>query len=92
MDEKKKIKMPHNVIMEDRKLLSITGVTDIDSFDENTIIVYTELGELVIRGTALHINKIDVETGELSVEGELEGLSYNDNQPNRGGLFTKLFR
>ena len=91
-DERKVFKMAHNIILESRKNLTVSGVMDIDSFDEESVILFTELGELTIRGRNLHINKIDVEIGDLSMEGEIESLSYSDNPPQKGGLLSKLFR
>lgn len=91
-EEKKILKMQHNIIMENRRNLTITGVMDIDSFDEETVIVFTEQGELTIKGANLHINKIDVDTGDLLMEGEVDSLSYSDNQPQKGGLLSRLFR
>lgn len=91
-EEKKLLKMQHNIIMENRKNLTVTGVMDIDSFDEETVVLFTEQGELTIKGVNLHINKIDVDTGDLSMEGEIESLAYSENQPKRGGLLAKLFR
>ena len=68
MPEERKINsMPHNIVLEDRKMLTISGVADVDSFDEETVIVFTDLGELTIRGTNLHINRLSVEVGELTV-------------------------
>ena len=46
----------------------------------------------MVHGSGLHINKIDVDTGELTLEGEVTGMTYNDNQPYRGGLFARMFR
>lgn len=91
-EEKKILKMQHNIIMENRRNLTITGVMDIDSFDEETVIVFTEQGELTVKGTNLHINKIDVDTGDLLMEGDVDSLNYSDNQPQKGGLLAKLFR
>lgn len=91
-EEKKIIKSPHNIIMEERKNMTVTGVSDIDSFDEETIVVFTDLGELTIRGYNLHINKIDVDDGELNVEGDIYSLSYSDQTAQKGGFFSKLFR
>lgn len=91
-EEKKSFKAAHNIIMESRKQLTITGVMDIDSFDEEQVIVFTEEGELTIRGINLHINKIDVDTGDLSMEGEIDSLSYTENRPQKGGMFSRLFR
>ena len=91
-EEKRVLKMQHNLIMENRKTLTITGVMDIDSFDEQTVIVFTEEGELTVKGENLHINKIDVDTGDLLMEGAIDSISYSDNLPQKGGLFSKLFR
>ena len=84
--------MPQNIIMEDRKSLSVTGVSDVDSFDEQTITVFTELGELSVRGADLHITKLSVETGELTVDGRIDALIYTQEQPKNGGLFARMFR
>lgn len=91
-EDKRSPRGTHHVVLEDRRLLTITGVTDIDSFDEHTVLVYTDAGELTIRGEGLHINKINLEVGELSLEGDVWGLEYTDNIPARGGLFGRLFR
>ena len=91
-EEKKMLKMQHNIIMENRRSLTITGVMDIDSFDEQTVSVFTDQGELTIKGANLHINKIDVDSGDLVMEGEVDSLTYSENQPQRGGLLAKLFR
>lgn len=95
-DEKKnlqKMKPSHNLIVEDRNSLTVTGVTDIERFDEEEVVVATELGQLSIKGQGLHLNKIDVEDGELSVEGELDSFTYSDRQElAKGGFLARLFR
>ena len=91
-DDKKTIKLPHSIIMEDRKKLSVSGVTDIDSFDEQTIIAITEQGELTIRGGNLHITRLNLEQSELLVEGEISSLTYTDIRPQAKGFFAKVFR
>lgn len=90
--EENKIKMPHNVMLEDRKKLNISGVCDVDSFDEETITVYTQMGELTVRGSDLHINKLSVETGELLIEGSIYAVVYTDDGPKKEGFFSKVFR
>lgn len=90
--EKKILKAQHNIIMKNRRSLTVTGVMDIDSFDEETVVLFTEEGELTIKGINLHINKIDVDTGDLLMEGEVDSLSYTSAQPQKGGLFSRLFR
>jgi sporulation protein YabP len=93
VDEKKVVKLPHNLILEDRRALSVSGVADIDSFDEQSVILFTDLGELTVKGFNLHINKLNVDTGELTLEGEIYSLSYADEQPQKGGGFlSKIFK
>ncbi len=93
MAEERKIQsMPHNLVLEDRKLLTVSGVSDVDSFDEETVVVFTDLGELTIRGSDLHINRLSVEVGELSVEGNISALIYSDEVPKSGGFFSRVFR
>ena len=91
-DDKKVVKLPHSVIMEDRKTLSVSGVTDIESFDEQTIIAMTDLGELTIRGWNLHITRLNLEQTELLVDGEISSLTYTDVRPQAKGFFAKVMR
>ncbi len=91
-EERKNSMMPHNVVLEGRKNLTVSGVSDVDSFDEETVIVFTDLGELTIRGNNLHINRLSVEVGELTVEGEISALIYSDEAPKSGGFFSRVFR
>ncbi len=91
-DEKKTNAMPHNLVLEDRRMLTVSGVSDVDSFDEETVIVFTDLGELTVRGKNLHINRLSVEVGELSVEGEIAALIYSDETPKNSGFFSRVFR
>ncbi|MBR7008491.1 MAG: sporulation protein YabP [Ruminococcus sp.] len=83
----------HNAILENRSKLMLTGVTDVENFDENKVYLYTQLGELVIRGKQLHVNEISLESGELTVEGEINALIYGDkDRTKKLGLLGKLFR
>lgn len=91
-DEKRVQSMPHNLVLEDRRLLTVSGVSDVDSFDEETVVVFTDLGELTVRGSNLHINRLSVEIGELTVEGNIAALIYSDDAPKSGGFFSKVFR
>ena len=91
-EEKKTVKLPHSVILENRKSLTATGVSNVDSFDEQTVIAYTGLGQLVIRGKELHISKLNLESGELRLEGEISALAYTDSHAGKGGFLSKMFR
>lgn len=68
--------LPHNIIMESRKSLRISGVKDIDSFTENRVILDTVMGELVIKGNDLHVNTLEAQTGDFYMTGEINSLSY----------------
>lgn len=92
-EEKYKPELPHNVIMEGRERLSISGVEDVESFDEETIIVYTSKGILIVKGGDLHIEKLSLDGGDLSVEGRIDSLRYEEEATSGGGgLISRLFR
>ncbi|MCI7804979.1 MAG: sporulation protein YabP [Oscillospiraceae bacterium] len=91
--EEKNTRPLHNVIMEGRKNLTISGVTDVDSFDERCIVLYTQMGELVIKGRELHINSMSVETGDMTIDGDIWALNYGDKDKKGSPTFLgKLFR
>ena len=82
----------HHVILEGREQLSVSGVEEVESFDENTIIMTTVKGTLVVRGEDLHIEKLSLDGGDLRVEGVVDSLSYEDDSRERGGFFARLLR
>ena len=83
----------HNAILENRKKLMLSGVTDVESFDEKLVVLYTELGELTVRGTQLHVNEMSVESGDLTIEGEIKALIYGEkDRTKKLGFFGKLLR
>ena len=89
----KTVKQNHNMILENRKSMSISGITDVDSFDEREIILYTQLGELTIQGRELHIDAMSVETGDMTITGDIWALIYGDKD-KKGPISAlgKLFR
>lgn len=85
--------VPQNIILEDRHSLTVSGVSDVDSFDEQSIVIFTSLGELCVRGSDLHINRLSLEIGEILVEGEIDSLVYSEREAKQqGGFFSKVFR
>ena len=93
MTEENKVQaLPHNLIMENRNRLTVSGVSDVDSFDEQTVVIFTQMGELTVRGSDLHIINLNVDSGELSLEGTVNSLTYSDEQPGKGGFFSRVFR
>jgi len=92
-EDKYKPEMPHNIIMEGRERLSISGVEDVESFDEETIVVYTSKGMLIVKGSDLHIEKLSLDGGDLSVEGHIDSLRYEEESSGGGGgLISRLFK
>ena len=83
----------HNAILENRQRLMLSGVTDVESFDEKLVLLYTQLGELAVKGSQLHVSEMSTESGELTVEGEINSLIYGDrDRTKKLGLLGKLFR
>ena len=83
---------PHHVVLEERKHLTVSGVEDVERFDENTIVLSTTQGAMTISGENLHIEKLSLDGGDLKVEGEIESLVYEDDHGDRGGFFARLMR
>jgi len=95
MEENKMIKSrPHNITLEGRERLTITGVKDVTSFDDNTVALDTEAGGLIIKGTDLHINRLSVEDGNLFVEGYIISCVYNDriDVKKTGSFLSNIFK
>ena len=76
--------------MESREKLSVSGVDDVSGFDENLIVLTTGQGDLTIRGQGLHIDRIDLDAGQLEVRGHIQELSY-DEPARSGSLWSRLF-
>lgn len=83
-----------NVILENREKLSISGVLDVLSFDDQIVILETELGLLTVKGDNLRINKLSLDTAEVIVDGEIYNIGYSEKDTNQksGGFLGKIFR
>ena len=90
-EEERNREMPHTVILEGREKLTISGVVDVQSFDEEQVLLETVRGMLVVRGQGLHVERLQLEAGELIVEGEVGLVEYDDSVQPRGGLLKRLF-
>lgn len=91
-EERRLNKTPHNVIMENRSKLNVSGILDVDSFDEQSVILKMDDGQLSIRGEGLRIGSFSVETGEIAVEGKIFALAYSESGAVKGGVFSRLLR
>ncbi|NLO47509.1 MAG: sporulation protein YabP [Clostridiales bacterium] len=88
----KKTEVPSAIALNARRKLTVTGVEDVESFDENTIVLYTTGGLLIVRGQGLHIEKLSIDGGELSVEGTVDSMSYEEESGKQGGFWARLFK
>ena len=70
--------LSHKLTLDDRKKLTMTGVTEVVSFDENTVTLLTNLGTLVIQGSQLQLKNLSLDGGEAAVEGHIESLIYEE--------------
>ncbi len=96
IDERKTIStgVIQNLILENRGKLSISGVLDVLSFDDQVVMVETELGLLTVKGENLRINKLSIDTSEVIVEGDISYLAYSDkeNEKTKGSFMSKIFK
>ncbi len=90
-DDRVRPELSHRVILEEREQLVVSGVEEVESFDENTIFLTTAQGPLEIQGEGLHIEKLSLDGGDLKVEGMVSALIYGEENRGRGGLFSRLF-
>lgn len=83
----------HNIILENREKLSMSGVTDVESFDENEVSLFTALGELVVRGKNLHVDAMNLDSGDMDITGEIKSFVYGDKdrtkKPSIWGRITR---
>ena len=84
-------KNPHCISLENRENLVLSGIKEVDNYDENIINLCTEMGRLIIKGRNLNIKKLNLEFGDLEVDGEISSLVYSDEKSN-GGIFSRLFK
>lgn len=91
MDEIKKA-LPHSLILEERRKLSLSGITDVGNFDEESITLYCNQGEITVKGEKLQVNVLDVNTGQFEAEGKIISLQYSDRKLKNPGFFSKVFK
>lgn len=83
----------HIVHIENREKVDITGVVNVATFNEENIILFTEMGGLNIKGKNLKVNKLNVDTGDMCIEGELLSMTYTTKEVgNKESIFKKLFK
>ena len=87
------ISLPHSVSIKDRASISITGVTEVISFDDSSIVLKTDQGGMAIEGSSLKIDRLSVENGELSADGKIDSIYYfSVGKKEKGGVFRGMFK
>ena len=81
---------PHKLTLNERKNLTMTGVTEVVSFEENTVVLKTSLGLLTVQGQELKLKTLSLEGGQGAVDGRISALIYEE--PREGGLWQRLWR
>ena len=93
--EEKQYSKAHKLILSNRRTGTITGVSDVISFDITEVLLETEQGMLMIKGNDLHVNRLTLEKGEVDVEGKIDSLVYSDTggyAGKSGSLLSRLFK
>ena len=81
----------HTLTLSGRATATVTGVEDVDCFNEQIVILRTPLGLLTLSGESLNISQLNLEEGRLIVEGEITAIEYTQRKKQSGGFFGKLF-
>lgn len=84
------LKIPHDLTLKQRKILTMTGATEVIRFDENAVVLKTGLGQLTVHGQNLQLKTLSLEGGQVAVEGQITALIYE--QERSGGGLRRLFR
>jgi len=97
MDDKKQLRpsradLPHNIIMENRAKISISGVENAESYNENEVVLHTSKGILIIRGESLSLSKLNLDSGEITACGRIVALEYVEPRKSGTSIFGKIFK
>ncbi len=94
MDDKMNIR-PHRLTIENRAAGSMTGIREVVSFDENQVVLDTDMGLLTMKGKDLHVSRLTLEKGEVDLDGTIDSLTYSSNEALRKSgesLLSRLFK
>lgn len=85
MAEEKNL-LPHRLTLNERRQLTMTGVSQVVSFDDTAVVLRTELGTLVIQGQQLQLQTLSLDGGQVAVEGTISAMHYEDTRQGGGWL------
>lgn len=89
--QEKALELPHKLTLDGRNRLTLTGVTEVESFDESMVVLHTTRGTLVIRGEGMHLQLLSLDGGQVHVDGTVQSMTYEDDSRNAGSLLARLF-
>lgn len=90
-ERNRQTELPHHIIIEGRSRVTISGVEDVESFDETGVSLQTSKGSLIVSGGDLRVDRLSIDKGELNIEGRIDSLQYAD-EARSGGFWSRLFR
>lgn len=85
-----RLQLPHKLTLNERKNLTMTGVTEVVSFDDTAVILRTCMGTLVVQGSQLQLKTLSLDGGQVAVDGSISALIYEETRTG-GGLWHRLF-
>ena len=91
-DSYKMPEIPQNIILESRRKLSVSAVRDVESFDEEVVVMNTAKGPLVVRGSDLHMEKLSLDSGDVIIKGIIDSLQFEADEAPSGGFFSRFFK
>ncbi len=91
MTEKEFLELSHRLLLEEREKMRLSGVKEVESFDEQSVMLLTTCGALKIEGCDLHIESLQLETGDMVLNGKVNNFTYSERGPRRS-LLGKIFR
>lgn len=86
-----KIQLPHKLTLNERKNLTMTGVTEVVSFDDTSVVLHTGLGTLEVQGQQLQLKTLSIDGGQVAVDGHISALYYEEPRP-AGGFWSRLLK
>jgi len=89
-----KSRKAHNVVINNKKQMTVSGVVKVENFNESMIVLATEYGQMTIEGASLHISRLSLETGDMNIDGDIAGLFYSGDSYDRKSpkLLSKIFK
>ena len=90
--EEIKQRLPHSLIIDNRRNLTVTGVTEVDNFSEEEIVLYTSYGQIAVKGENLQVSVLNTDSGDVAASGKINSVAYSDRTSKNQSFFSKVFR